>query len=387
MNTLDIVLLVVLAAALISGWRAGLFAGAASWIGRIVGVGLSAWTVPWALARFTSGAPTTRLLLGALVFIATVAICSRLFAIAGRAVSRVFAGTPLGAIDRAAGAVAGIALVAVLTWFVAPVAAEVPGAVSREVRGSTLIGVLSEHAPERRPDVLAALRPLIDQSHFPEVFEHLRPTPPAGPPPEDVAIPAEVVQAATGSTARVSALGCGRRYDGSAFVVADGLLATNAHVVAGADDVTVRFPGGEQHAATVVVFDPERDLALLRADDVTRTPLELAAAAAGEDAAVIGYPGGQRDPRVAPARVERRTQALGRDVYGRERTERAVLFLAAELERGDSGSPVIDKEGRAVGVVFAISPDRRDVAYALDIAELQATMAAPRQPGETGACL
>jgi S1-C subfamily serine protease len=107
----------------------------------------------------------------------------------------------------------------------------------------------------------------------------------------------------------------------------------------------------------------------------------------GDPGVVIGYPGGQDTPRVAPAEIRDRRTAIGRDIYGRERTERRVLFLAAELQQGDSGSPLIDTSGRVAGVVFAISPDQATTSFALDLEELDAVLDGPRDRGETGPCI
>ena len=78
---------------------------------------------------------------------------------------------------------------------------------------------------------------------------------------------------------------------------------------------------------------------------------------------------------------------VGRDIYGVDGSERAMFFLAAELRSGDSGAPLVDVEGRAVGVVFAVSPDVADAAYALSADEVKAVIAAPQVPGDAGRCI
>jgi S1-C subfamily serine protease len=107
----------------------------------------------------------------------------------------------------------------------------------------------------------------------------------------------------------------------------------------------------------------------------------------GDVVSVIGYPGGQVDPRVASARIDRAVTGVGRDIYGRDDTERALLFLAAELRSGDSGAAVVGVDGHVIGAVFAVSPDVRTVAYALAVEEIDALLAAPRQPGDAGRCI
>ncbi len=113
------------------------------------------------------------------------------------------------------------------------------------------------------------------------------------------------------------------------------------------------------------MFDKDRDLALLHAPAHGLDVLELGRAEVGDVTAVVGYPGGQAEHRVASARIDRWVTGVGRDIYGRDATERSLFFLASELRSGDSGAAVIDTSGDVVAVVFAISPDVSTVAYAL----------------------
>ena len=386
MNILDVLLVLLVLVAIGGGLRLGLVARAASWLGLAVGVALATWTVPTALSFVESGEAGLRLFVGLVVLAITVTVVASLFQAVGLRARRTIAATPLSGLDRILGAIAGaIAMVAVV-WFLLPAAGQVPGEVSRQVRSSTFAAAIERATPEP-PDAVRALRNLVDTSRFPEVFADLQPAPVTGPPPEEIPVPQEVVDQATAATVNVEADGCNRRYEGSGFAIAQDTVVTNAHVVAGADEVQLKRPDGEVRAATVVVFDPDRDLAVLQVDGLGQQPLETAEAEVGSDGAVIGYPGGQDTPRVAPTRVDDERTAVGRDIYGRDRTEREVLFLSSALQQGDSGSPVIDRDGRVNGVVFAISPDNPTAAFALALSELEAVLAAPRDPGETGPCI
>jgi S1-C subfamily serine protease len=385
-NLLDVALLVLVVVAIAGGLRLGFVARAASWIGLAVGLGLATWTVPTALALVEGGDPSVRLFVGLVVLAVTVTVVASLFQAIGLRARHSISSSPLSGIDRAAGGVAGVLAVVLLVWFLLPAAAEVPGQISRQVRTSTIAALVERSTPEP-PDAVRALRNLVDTSRFPEVFADLQPAPVTGPPPEQIPVDPAIVERATASTVNVEADGCGRRYEGSGFAAAPDTIVTNAHVVAGADTVRVRRPDGEVRDATVVAFDGGRDLAVLQVPDLGQQPLERAAAELGSDGIVIGYPGGQDTPRVAPARVEDRRNALGRDIYGRERTEREVLFLSADLRQGDSGSPVLDQQGRVTGVVFAISPDQPTSSFALDLSELEAILAAERVPGDSGRCI
>jgi len=147
-------------------------------------------------------------------------------------------------------------------------------------------------------------------------------------------------------------------------------------------------PDGRVLNATVAVFDPARDLAVLRVSGLGQAALPLDSAGAGTSGAVFGHPGGQDALEVSPARIESRVSAMGRDIYNRAATRRDVLILASELAPGDSGGALVDADGDVVGVAFAIAPDRPGTAYALSDRELAAVLALPRTGAvDTGSCL
>jgi S1-C subfamily serine protease len=385
-NPVDLLLLGLLVLAVVGGVRAGFVHRLFTWTGLAIGVVLATQTVPFALSAVEAGDAAVRLFVGVLVLALTVAVCSVLFQSVGvRARARVEA-TSLSGLDRVVGGVAGAAAVVAVVWFLLPAAADVPGGVARAVRTSTIVTAIDRVTPEP-PDAARTVRALIDQSRFPTVLADLGPTPVTGPPPDQIPVAAEVVDRATLATVNVEATGCGRRFEGSGVVLGPGVVITNAHVIAGADSVRVRRTDGAVLDAVTVAFDPDRDLARLEVAGMDRDPLRLAPIEPDDQGVVIGYPGGQDVARVAPVRIEQRRTATGRDIYGQGATQREVLFLAAELQQGDSGSPVVDVEGRVTGIVFAISPDVRTTAYALDLPEVEAILDAPADPGETGRCI
>ncbi|MDX1621926.1 MAG: MarP family serine protease [Nitriliruptorales bacterium] len=385
MNLLDLFLLLFIGAAAVGGYRLGFVARGLSWVGLGVGIYASTFTVPFALRVFPTDDAAARLLGGIVALILTVGLVTSIGEAVGYRLRDRIRGSGFQPFDRTLGFVAGVAGAIVMVWILMPAAAEVPGTISRQVRTSSVVAWVRDVTPEP-PDTIRAFRWLVDQSRFPEVFEELQPTPELGPPPSELPIPAEVAQAAERSTGNVEATGCSLVYEGSAWVVDSNLRVTNAHVVAGADEVEVLIPDGGRLAATVVAFDDDRDLALLEVPELDRPALPLATAEPDTPAAVIGYPQGQDQARIAPARIDQERTAVGRDIYGEDTTERQILFLASTLQQGDSGSPVVGPEGAVHGVVFAVSPDRPNTSYALAPSEVQAILEAPRQPGETGRC-
>lgn len=385
MNLLDVLLLLLMVAAASTGYRLGLAARAVSWGGGLLGLAVAAVAVPRILDAWPGGDAVTRLLVGLAVVLVLTSLLSGLGEMVGLRLRRRVHASPFGPIDRVAGLLAGGLSILLLVWFLLPALATTPGMVARQVRQSTVVALVDDVAPDP-PNASRALGRLVDRSGFPEVFAELQPAPITGPPPESLPVDEAVVDAARPSTVNVEAFGCGSGFEGSGFVVRDGLVATNAHVVAGSDEIQLRRTDGSTVPATIRHLDDDRDLALLEAPQVGREPLGLRAAEVDEGGAVIGYPGGQDTPRVAPALVRQDRPTVGRDLYGDDLVTRRVLYLSANLRQGDSGSALIGTDGAVVGVVFAVSPDNPDVSYALHVEELRAVLDA--QPNEAvGACL
>jgi S1-C subfamily serine protease len=172
---------------------------------------------------------------------------------------------------------------------------------------------------------------------------------------------------------------CGRRLDGTGFVVSDQHVMTNAHVVAGVDRPQVQIGGtGRTYDTKVVLYDPERDLAVLYAPDLRAEPLVLDGTAEhGDEAVVAGFPGGG-SYRLEAARVRDTINARGPDIYQRTTVTREVFSLFATVEPGNSGGPLLSLAGDVYGVVFAKSLDDQDTGYALTVDELRPVARAGR---------
>jgi S1-C subfamily serine protease len=86
--------------------------------------------------------------------------------------------------------------------------------------------------------------------------------------------------------------------------------------------------------------------------------------------------------------VSEEITAVGSDVYDREESRRQVLVLASNLHPGDSGSALVDRAGKVIGVAFAVAPDKKGVAYALDLDELRPLLNSElSSEKDTGDCL
>ena len=385
MNLLDLLILVGLVAAAVGGFRLGFVARSTSWAGLAVGLVLAALVLPRLLERVELG-DQQLLLVAVTVLFAGAFLGQAVGLLVGQQLQVGIESRAGRALDRAAGALAGLVGVLVLLWLVLPTMATVPGWPARQARTSEVAGWVHDRLPEA-PDAFLALRQLVGEDRFPQVFSALEPAPDVGPPPAATGISAARSAQIVESTVKVEGVACDRIQDGSGFVVGDDLVVTNAHVVAGEDATEVERSDGSRVSAAVVAFDPDRDLAVLSAPGLDREPLPVGRAEEGDVGGVYGHPGGG-PLEISPYEIAQEVQARGSDIYDRDPTERAVFLLAAELAPGDSGSALVDADGEVVGVAFAIAPDRDGVAYALTDAELRAVLEGDlSRTVDTGPCL
>jgi S1-C subfamily serine protease len=145
---------------------------------------------------------------------------------------------------------------------------------------------------------------------------------------------------------------------------------TNAHVVAGSNQVIVQTSAGS-FEATPVLVDLELDVALLHVPDLDAPVLKFAAAepSRGAIGATFGYPAGG-NAAVEPATVAAVYNATGLDVTGNSRVTRRIIELRAHIQPGDSGGPLLLEDGTVGGVVFAESRADPTVGYALSPVEV-----------------
>ena len=288
-----------------------------------------------------------------------------------------------GGVDSALGALLGAAQVVLVTWLVGGLLATsslpvVAGIAGRSVAVRWLLEVLPPPG-----DVIGEVGAILDESGLPRVFSGLEPLP-AAPIDLPAAIEAgRIAASAIGSTVRVEAQGCGASFTGAAFSIAEGYFVTNAHVVAGAERVTLRGESGSGRG-TVVLFDPDLDVAVVRAAGLRLPALVLAAETPerGAVGAALGYPNGA-GLTTLPAAVTAVVRARGRDIYGQAPIVRDVLELRAAIEPGASGGPLVLPDGTVGGVVFAESRTDETVGYALDPAAV--SLAVGPGIGETAA--
>jgi S1-C subfamily serine protease len=298
----------------------------------------------------------------------------------------------LGHIDAALGVLVAVVAVLLSSWLVAGAVLS-PNSrftwLSSAVARSDILHSVDRLLPQV-PSVFIDLQNFLNNQGFPQVFTSLTP-----PSPGVVTVPTSAATRALAdpavySTVKVLGAACGNEQEGSGFVVGHGLVATNAHVVAGETD-TQLILGGTPYRATTVLFDPDFDLAILR----TKAPLgpilriDPDVVGRGTQAAILGYP--EDGPlNIGAAGVTAEVTALGKDIYNQGAVTRGVYALDADVRPGNSGGPVVVAGGEVVGVVFSRSTVYANVGYALTspgvLARVQ--MAEARQnPVSTGQCV
>jgi S1-C subfamily serine protease len=254
----------------------------------------------------------------------------------------------LGLLDGALGALLSAALGLAIAWILAAVVLQASSTpqLRADIQHSAILSELNQLLPPTGPilNVLASLDPLPSIS---------------GPLPAVPAPPAAIahdpgVRVASRSVVRVLGTACGLAIEGSGWVVAPGLVITNAHVVAGEHDTTVEVGGHEpEMSAYAIAFDPTDDLAVLRVPGLSLPALTLVAKPpAGRGGAVLGYPeNGSFDAQ--PGRIGTTQRIVTDDAYGRGPVSRLLTPLRGLVRPGNSGGPLVDRDGRVLTTVFA----------------------------------
>lgn len=386
MTAIDIAIVAAALAAAVGGWRLGFTARLFGWGGVAAGLVIAARYVPSVVTTFGGTDADDRVTVAVLFLVLAASIGQVVGLAVGRFLHRFRPGAKTrGRWDKASGALVGAAGVLVLVWMVVPAMASAKGWPARMVRDSQVIATIERLAPEQPARFTAWGRAIAD-APYPAAIGALDDPPDPGVPPEP-AIPASVDAEVRESVVRVSGRACAQIQEGSGWVAAHGTVVTNAHVVAGESSTAVTDAAGHEHDATVVAFDPVRDLAVLAVEDLEAPELVLARGEVGDLGAVYGHPGGG-ELVASPARVGEEILAVGTDIYRTGDSRREVFVLAASLSPGDSGGALVDTSGAVIGVAFAIDPGRDGTSYALTDAEVRAVLDdVADRPVETGRCL
>lgn len=361
------------------GYRQGLIVGAMTLVGFGIGAVGGARLAPLLLNQ-GSESPYAPLCaaLGALLAGALVAVAVESYALGLRA--RLIRRRLLHLLDGAGGATLIGAVALGIAWIFGSVALHAPSTTQlrADVQESVILRSLNEVLPPSGPVLNALDR--VDPA--PSVTG---PATPTGPPNRAIAADPDVRRAGE-SVVRVLGTACGLGVEGSGWMVAPGLVVTNAHVVAGSDDTTVTTPEGVELEATPVYYSPAKDLTLLRVGTELPVLTLAAGSASGQNAAVLGYP--ENGPfALTPARVGETRSTISEDAYGNGPITRTITSLAGLVRGGNSGGPLVDARGQVIGVVFAATTGGRAGGFAIPADQVaEAVSEAGSGAVDTGPC-
>ena len=288
---------------------------------------------------------------------------------------------PLRMLDTAGGLVAGACLGLALAWLAAVVALAQPGlGLRRDVQRSSVLPALLSAVPAA--EVLNELARFDPLPVIPSIADR------SLPPPDRSVLRSPAAHRDRWSVVRIEGTACGLDIQGSGWVVRPGIVATNAHVVAGETSAQVEVPGGGSLTGTPVAVDAGNDVALLRVRGLTRRPLPLSPTApSGGSAALIGYP--ENGPLTAvPGRAGTPVAALAPDAYGQHVHMRTVVPLRGVLRHGDSGGPVVSRAGQVVAMMFAADEGGGvSGGFGVPLDAIRHALATIRPHAGTGPCL
>ncbi|MGH3377513.1 MAG: MarP family serine protease [Actinoallomurus sp.] len=373
-DLLDLVIGILAVIFAVSGFRQGLVAGCLSLVGFFGGGALGAQLAP-SVSRALAHPGTGRALVAvACVFV--VAALGQLVASAiGYALRERIRWHSARVLDAAGGALLSVVALLLVAWLIGTATVQSPfPTLASQVRHSALLRVVDGVMPDAARTWFREFRRTVDQSGFPQVFGGLGPENTVQvKPPDPGVVDDPGVRRALRSVVKVegTAPQCSRQIDGSGFVYAPQHVITNAHVVAGVRDGPNVMAGGRAYHARVVLYDPERDIAVLYVPGLDRPALTFdGTARSGANAVVAGHPGG--GPLVVGgARIRSKEDARGPDIYQRTETVRQVYSIRATVRPGNSGGPLLTPTGAVYGVVFAAAVDDPQTGYVLTAHEVR----------------
>ncbi len=389
---LDIAVLAVAFIAAVSGWRSGALGSLLSFVGVLLGAIAGVLLAPHLVAHVA--APRAKLFAALFLILALVVVGEVAGVVLGRAVRGSIHSNSIRFLDSLVGVAVQLVVVLVAAWLLATPLTSSAGqpSLAAAVRGSRVLGEVNDYAPPWLKTVPKRLSALLDTSGLPQVLEPFSRTPVVAVAAPDSALSKNPVVANTEPSVvkiRAIAPSCSKVLEGSGFVLSPDRVMTNAHVVAGSNNVTVEA-SGNPYDATVVSYDPTVDIAILSVPHLPVGPLAFANSpvTSGTEGIVMGYPGGGGF-MATPARIRELIELNGPDIYRKATINREVYTVRANVEQGNSGGPLIDLDGQVIGVVFGAAVDDNDTGFVLTAKEVAGQLAhiGDTAPVPTGECV
>jgi S1-C subfamily serine protease len=387
---LDALLIIVLLVYLSEGWRNGFIRSLSAIVGLVAGAVAAFFLIPVIGAIVPD--PFWRTFLVVSIAVALIILGS----MAGAGVGRVLRGrvekTPLRPLDRIGGALANLVIGALITALLAGSVASLGIPVlSAAVSNSWVLQAISTVTPEPVTAALARLRSAVLAQGLPVIsggFSGITKSP--GVPHVDTNTSALAAAAASVVRINGTAYACGQNQSGSGFVIAKDRVVTNAHVVAGVRQPIVQAPNGQALDGRIVYFDPQNDLAVIAVTGLRAPVLGLGnPLAVGDDGVIDGYPYGGPFTTGGAQVLAHSTENVD-NIYGTSRSSRDLYTLAADVEPGNSGGPLLEQNGSIAGIVFAKSSTDSNLGYAMTDTVLSPVVhqaAGLSRPVSSGTCV
>jgi S1-C subfamily serine protease len=358
------------------GWAQGFISGALALAGFAAGAWLGTRLAPLVLGDDESAWAPGFALAGAIV---AGGVLAAGFEGVGARLRAKLRSPAFAAVDGALGAALTACLGLLIAWVLGAVGLRAGPDIRRDVQRSAILQRLNAVLPPTGPllNTLRALDP------FPQIDG-----PSANVPAPRAAIARDPqVAEARRSVVKILGTACGVGVEGSGWVASEGVVVTNAHVVAGQDDTRV-LPGGDDPGldAQAIAFDPRNDLAVLRVSGLDAPSLALAREPrSGTSAAILGFPlNGPYDVR--PGRLGQTREVVTQDAYGRGPVRRSIVSLRGAVRSGNSGGPMVDGSGRVVATIFAATTEGPRGGYGVPNAIVREALAGARGAVSTGPC-
>ncbi|HEX3787576.1 MAG TPA: MarP family serine protease [Pseudonocardiaceae bacterium] len=380
MNWVDLLVVLLAVLAAVSGARQGVVIALPAFLGVLIGAVVGVRLAPLLVSRFNS--PPTKVAFAVAILILLVALGETLGVWAGRSIKRKIRNPRLAWVDNALGAILQGLVVFVVAWMIAlplSTSQQVPQ-LAQAVSNSSVLGAVNSVMPPSAKALPADLRKLFDVPDLPDVVNPFSHTPITQVSPPNTALQTSaIVQDVRPSVVKIrgEAPSCARALEGSGFVIAPQRVLTNAHVVAGTDQVSVEVDSGEL-TAHVVFYDYNTDIAILAVPNLTAPPLQLDTnvAQTGQDSIVLGYP--LDGPYTASAaRVRDQIDLPGPNIYDSQNVTRQVYTVYASVRSGNSGGPLIEPNGEVIGVVFGAAVNDSQTGFALTAGQVKSVLPDP----------
>jgi len=394
-DLLDLILLALIAAFAVAGYRQGFIIGVLSLAGFVVGVSIGAVIAP-SVSRALAKSVPWQAFIAILVVFGVAVLCMLMASGIGVAVRSRLTGRPATIADSLGGAAVNVVAVVIVAWLIGSFVLNAPfPVIASQVNRSAVLSTVDRVMPHSALylPVFPQLRSLLSNGLYTQVFSAIGAENGLNlAAPDPAVLSSRALGRVEPSIVKIEGIApsCSLRIEGSGFVISPQHVLTNAHVVAGVTTGPyVYATNGRIYHGRVVLYDPSRDLAVIDVPGLTAASLQFAPKAAdGTNAIVAGYPL-DHPLTVDAARIGRSVTAYGPNIYQTAVVHRSIYPIRAQILPGNSGGPLLSLSGRVYGVVFAASTSISDRGYALTAAEVAGDAAAASNATAsvpTGAC-